>query len=103
MFNAETFKNLDNEFKDSLINFVNESMNDKSKNEISFLFNDIYGELGKQNNLNEEKYSEEITKYMNKDLEFKNDLIKKAKELIETDNDAQGNCQSVYHLIKDTD
>ena len=95
MFSAETFKNLDNEFKDSLINFVYESMNDKSKNEISFLFNDIYGELGKQNNLNEEKYSEEITKYMNKDLEFKNDLIKKAKELIEIDNDAQGNCQSL--------
>ena len=44
--------------------------------------------IGK-NRLNEEKYKEDILIYMSNDLEFKNDLIKKAKELIEIDDDVQ--------------
>jgi len=95
MFSAESFKNLDNEFNDSLINFVYDAMNEKNKNMASFLLFDINRDKSKQDNLNEEKYSDEIVKYMEKDIEFKNDLIKKAKELIEIDNEAQGNCQSL--------
>jgi 16S rRNA G966 N2-methylase RsmD len=37
--------------------------------------------------MNEEKYTEEITKYLIYiDPEFKNEIIKKTKELISTDN-----------------
>ena len=108
MFNAETFKNLDNEFKDILINFVYEEMHEKNKNEtneksittyFSTYLNDQYDEKSKIGNLNEEKYSDEITKYMIKDIEFRNDLIKKAKELIEIDKDAQGDCQSLINKM----
>ena len=42
----------------------------------------------------------EIIKYiMVKDTEFKNDLIKKAKELIEIDKDAQGHCQNLVDKL----
>ena len=101
MFSADTFKNLDKEFNDSLINFVYEEMKEKSKNNLNeksmmsnfsnfdnYIFDD-------ESIIKEEKYSEELKKYMAKDIEFKNDLIKKAKELIELDNDAQGHCQSL--------
>ena len=100
MFNADAFKNLDNEFREILINFVYEQMSEKNKNEnsdatnFSTFFNENYGENG-QDNLNEEKYIEEILKYMTKNSDFKKDLIKKAKELIEIDPDAQGLCQSL--------
>ena len=85
MFNVDTFRNLDNEFKDILVNFVYEEMNKKEIREkslslnISAYLNEKYSEKNKIDNLNEEKYSEEITKYMLKNLEFKNNLIKKAK------------------------
>ena len=36
---------------------------------------------------------------MVKDTEFKNDLIKKAKELIEIDKDAQGHCQNLVDKL----
>ena len=35
MFNADTFRELDNEFKDILVNFVYEEMSEKNKNEIT--------------------------------------------------------------------
>ena len=98
MFNADAFKNLDNEFRDTLINFVYEQMAEKNKNDnndISSFFNENFGEKNGQNSLNEEKYIEEILKYMSKNSDFKKDLIKKAKELIEIDPDAQGLCQSL--------
>ena len=108
MFNADAFRNLDNEFKNILYNFVYEEMYEKNKNEMnnkstmmntSAFLNEQYGEESKTGKLNEEKYSEEITKYMIKDIEFKNDLIKKAKELIEIDKDAQGDCQSLVNKM----
>ena len=46
----------------------------------------------------EKKYSDEIINYMEKDIEFKIDIIKKTKELIELDKDAQRDCES---LIKE--
>ena len=106
MFNADTFKNLDNEFKETLINFVYDQMAEKNKNEnmiesmnFSFIFNEKYDERSEEDNLNEEKYIEEIIKYMTKNPDFKKDLIKKAKELIEIDPDAQGLCQSLIDKI----
>jgi len=35
------------------------------------------------------KYNNDIIDYMEKEIDFKNNLIKKAKELIEIDKDAQ--------------
>ena len=101
MFNADAFKNLDNEFKDTLINFVYEQIAEKNKNNniddtnFSIFLNENYEENNGANNLNEEKYIEEILKYISKNPDFKNDLIKKAKELIEIDPDAEGLCQSL--------
>jgi len=92
MFKADTFRNLDNEFNDILVNFVYEEMPEKNKNvtkeniimaNVSTYFSEKYDEKSNLVSLNEEKYSDEITKYMKKDIEFKDDLIKKAKELIE--------------------
>ena len=107
MFNADTFRNLDNEFNDILVNFVYEEISEKNKNEtkensmgnLSTYFSEKYGEKSNIGNLNEEKYIDEITKYMIKDIEFKDDLIKKAKELIEIDKDAQGDCQSLVNKM----
>ena len=36
---------------------------------------------------------------MEKDIEFKNSLIKKAKDLIVIDKDAKGDCQSLVHKM----
>ena len=101
MFNADAFKNLDNEFRDTLINFVYEQMAEKNKSNnmddtnFSTFFNENYGENNGTDDVNEEKYIEEILKYMSKNSDFKNDLIKKAKELIDIDPDAKGLCQSL--------
>jgi hypothetical protein len=108
MFNADTFRNLDNEFKNILENFVYEEMPEKNKNEgnekstmsnFSTYLIEKYDENSKIGNLNEEKYIDEITKYMLNDIEFKNNLIKKAKELIEIDKDAQEDCQSLVNKM----
>ena len=107
MFNSNAFKNLDNEFKDILVNFVYEEI-EKKKNQkkeksiltnVSPYLNKKYGGKSNISDINKEKYSNEITRYMLKDIEFKNDLIKKAKELIEIDKDAQGDCQSLANKI----
>ena len=101
MFNEDAFKNLDNEFRETLINFVYEQMAEKNKYEnseeinLSTFINEKYGDNDDKDNINEEKYVEEILKYMMKNSDFKKDLIKKAKELIEIDPDAQGTCQSL--------
>ena len=105
MFSAEVFKDLDNEFKDLLTNFVYEEMESKSKIEIndkskfldlSSYLNDKYEEKSKISYTNEEKYSDDLIYYMlKKDPDFKNELIKKAKELIELDKDAHIDCKSL--------
>ena len=79
MFDTGAILDLDNEFKESLINFVNKEMNEKRKNtNLSSFLEEKYDEKNKVNNLKEENYIGEIIKYMEKDLDFKNDLIKKA-------------------------
>jgi len=90
MFNEYTFMNLDNEFNDILVNFVYEEMSEKNINEtkeksimanLSTYFNEKYGEKSNIGNLNEEQYIDEITRYLAKDIEFKDDLIKKNKRI----------------------
>ena len=80
----------------------------KSKNEniinstnFSFFFYEKNDGRSEEDNLNEEKYIEEIMKYMSKNSDFKRDLIKKAKELIEIDPEAPGLCQSLVDKIFD--
>ena len=103
MLSAEVFRNLDKEFRDTLTAFVYDKMADKNKNitlnqnskmsDLSIYLNQKYGE---KNNINEDKYSEEIIKYMLYiDQDFKNKIIDKAKELIEMDKDAQADCNSL--------
>ena len=71
MFDSETFKKLDKEFIETLSNFVYEKM--------------LCFDKGK-----EKKYCDEIINYMMYiDTNFKNKLIKKAKELIVTDENAR--------------
>ena len=101
---SEAFRDLDNEFNEILVNFVFKEMKEKSKilknstmTNFSTFLEERYGGKSIKANLNQEQYSDEIKKYMLKDPEFKNDLIKKAKELIETDKNAQGNCQSLIN------
>ena len=88
MFNADTFKNLDNEFRETLINFVYEQMAKKRKNEniiesidFSTFFYDKDDERTEEDNLNEEKYIEELQIYMTKNSDLKKDLIKKCKRI----------------------
>ena len=81
MLNKETFINLEDEFQDLLINFIYD------------------GEKIKEGNLYEEKYFNEIINYISNDIEFKNELIKKVKELIKIDRDAKEDCQSLVNKI----
>ena len=99
MFKCKEFENLDNEFKDILINFVYEELSKKNKNEEKTLnISDNIDEKSiNKTNLNEEKYSDELIKYMKKDSSFKDDIINKAKQLIELDNDSQKDCQSLIN------
>ena len=107
MFNADAFKNLDNEFKETLINFIYEQMAEKKNYEESdetiftVSFNEGYGKNNERDNLDEEKYIEEILKYMTKNSDFKRDIIKKAKELIEINPDAEGLCQNLVDKMID--
>ena len=95
MFSTDTYMNLEKEFKNTLLNFVYREINEKAKNiNLSNLFYVNYSE-----NLNEEYYSDEIVKCVGNDFEFKNDLIEKAKQLIDIDNEAQQDAKSLIDKI----
>ena len=83
---SNAFSNLDNEFNEILVNFVFKEMQEKSKilknstlTNFSAFLDERYGGQNTKVTLNKEQYSDEIKKYMYKDQEFKNNLIKKAK------------------------
>ena len=79
--------NLNIEFKKSLNNFVYKELNEK-RNNINIIDN--------QNCLiNDDNYIYEIQKYMDNEKDFKNELIKKAKKLIYTDEELEGDCQNL--------
>ena len=67
------------EFKKSLLNFVYKGIKEKDKTRI---LDDIY----------EDEYYNELLKYMENNKEFKQNLIKRAKELIVEDKNAKGDC-----------
>ena len=82
--------NLDKEFKRALTSFIykelienNKKINSKNKN-------------GK---LNEDNYNEEINKYMEEDDVFRTKIIDKAKELIQNESEAEGDCKSLVEKI----
>lgn len=88
--------NLDNEFKRALNSFVNNELklNKKKASNVNSKNNDSL--------LNEDNYTEEIIKYMEDDEDFKRKIINKAKELIQSDNEAEGDCRSLVEKILKT-
>ena len=109
MLTAKSFRNLDKEFRETLSNFVYDKMAEKNKIELnqnskmSNLSSFLTKRYGGNSNIgyaNEEKYSEEIINYMMYiDPDFKNKIIDKAKELIESDKDAQDDCISLVNKM----
>ena len=109
MFSANTFKNLDKEFRETLSNFVYDKMGEKTKIEtnrnsrmsnLSIFLSNRYGDNNNVSNAKEDNYSEDIIKYMMYiDSDFKNKIIEKAKELIEGDNSTQDDCLSLINKM----
>ena len=73
----DLYLNMDNIFKDVLVKFIGKNINENKDDEIK----DIKISL----NSKENKYIDEILDYFRNDNEFKCDLIKKVKELIDLD------------------
>ena len=85
--------NLDKEFKRALTNFVYREFIEKNKKR-------NVGNLRNKNNLlNEDNYNEEIIKYMEEDSDFKKKIIDKAKNMIDINNEARGDCKSLVDKI----
>ena len=76
----DLYLNMDNIFKDVLVKFIGKNINENKDDEIK----DIKISL----NSKENKYIDEILDYFRNDNEFKCDLIKKVKELMDLDEDA---------------
>ena len=93
MDDNDELMNLDREFKRALTSFVYKELNEKNKSKILGNFNNEKGLL------NEDNYCEEIIKYMDEDTDFKQKIILKAKQLIENDKEAEGDCKSLVDKI----
>ena len=94
---VNAFKNLDKEFKETLKDFIYDRMEKKNMeldqssriSEFSNYLTKKYIDTSQTNYMNEENYTEEITKYMQYiDPDFKNKIIEKAKELIAADKNS---------------
>ena len=79
MFESGSSMDEEGEFKKSLLNFVYNGI--KEKNKTRFL-----------DGTNEDDYYNELLKYMENNKDFKQNLIKRAKELIVEDKNAKGDC-----------
>ena len=84
--------NLDKEFKRALSSFVYRELIEKNKKK------NLNVKI-KYNLLNEHNYNEEIIKYMDEDEDFKKKITNKAKDLININNEARGNCKSLVDKI----
>ena len=82
--------NLEKEFKRTLTSFIYKEYNEKKNNQISFL---------NENNSIGENYIEEIPKYMEEEVDFKEKIIDKVKDLINNDKDSEGSCKSLIDKI----
>ena len=98
---------LNREFKRTLTNFVYKELNEK-RNTINIsnsLNNKDYDKknsiiISNENNkINEDNYEYEIIRYMDKDEEFKDKIIDKAKKLIDSDKEAEGDCKKLIDKI----
>jgi len=79
MFESGTSMDEEAEFKKSLINFVSKAISKKEQTRLL-------------DNLNEEEYINELLNFMEHNKDFKKSLITKAKELIDEDKKAKGDC-----------
>ena len=75
------------EFDKSLKKFIYEEINKKNNKDIL------------KNNINDDDYCNKIKSYMENNKDFKKDLIKKAKELINDNKDAMGDCGSLIYKM----
>jgi len=91
--NNDELMNLDKEFKRALSSFVYSGLTEKNKKK------SISNSKIKKGLLNEDNYSEEIIRYMDEDEDFKKDIINKAKELIDINNESKGDCKSLVDKI----
>ena len=76
----DLYPNMDNIFKDVLVKFIGKDINENKDDEIN--------DIKISSNSKENKSIDEILDYFRNDNEFKCDLIKKVKELIDLDKDA---------------
>ena len=76
----DLYLNMDNIFKDVLVKFIGKDINENKDDEIN--------DIKISSNSKENKSIDEILNYFRNDNEFKCDLIKKVKELIDLDKDA---------------
>ena len=98
MFSANVFSNLDKEFRETLTDFVYDKM--EKKQNLSYFLDKKYQEKNQRNFDDEGKYSDELVKYMQyTDPDFKNKIIDKAKELIETDKNSPEDCFSLVNKM----
>ena len=89
--NNEKLIDLNREFKSALTRFLYKELIGKK----IYTFNQEI-EIG---SLNEEKYIDEIIKYMNIEEDLKKKIINKAFELIKNNKEAQGNCKSLLEIV----
>ena len=76
----DLYPNIDNVFKDVLVKLIGKDINENKDDEIN--------DIKISSNSKENKSIDEILDYFRNDNEFKCDLIKKVKELIDLDKDA---------------
>ena len=91
MDHNEKLMDLNKEFKRTLTSFVYKELNEK-RNYTNTFIND-------NNQINEDNYIDEIQKYMDEEVSFKEKIIEKAKELINNDKEAEGDCKSLIDKI----
>ena len=81
---------LDKEFNRTLSSFVYKALNEKN-NSLNSFNNEI--------NINEENYIDEIQKYMDEEVDFKEKIIEKAKNLINDNIEIEGDFRSLLDKI----
>ena len=79
---------IDREFKKTLTNFIYKGLSEKR----NFL----------NNLISEDNYIDEIQKFMDEEIDFKEKIIEKAKILIENERQAEGSCKSLLDTIYKT-
>ena len=102
LFSEEAFPDLDKEFKESLIDFLYDKYPNKNKEaqksqilDLTLSLDISYGDKKETRDSKIKKYLDEIINYMDADIYFKNEIIKKAKELIESDEKAEKKCKNL--------